>query len=407
MPVVTGKVVLLLDHVRQEHAVDGVGDRLAHTDVGQRRIGDVELEPVDRTDGLVASAVTTRSSLSRARTMLLGEPRVVDRSMSPPSRPSRIVAGSGLIWMMISSRYGRSGMKKSSNFSMRMIEPASYSVRRNGPEPTKSSVLRGCSATGVPSLKMCSGMIGNRPGDIASRIAGCGWLSCTIGGLVVGRLDVGDRCEHRLERVVVAGGLDRELDVFAGDRLAVVEDGALDQVQRHRQAVVGDLPALGEVGLRVEVLVEQQRARVQLGAGHRGGETGLHGAVEVTRHLGAADDERATGDGAAVDGTGLGVVALDLFELLLVEGSVDGLLFFVVHGVVLLFGVVHRLFFFGGLFGLVHRLFFFGLGLFFARRPLDDGRHRPHRGDAVVVVATATGDGQQAEAHHERQQAHQ
>ena len=140
---------------------------------------------------------------------------------------------------------------------------------------------------------MCFGMIGSRPGDMASRIAGCGWLRRTIAVERVGRLDIGDRGEHRLERMIVAGGDHRERHVVGRDRHAVVEDGTVDEVQGDREAVFGDVPALGQVWLWVEFVVEQQRARIELGAGHRGCITGLDRAVQVARHLGASENERA------------------------------------------------------------------------------------------------------------------
>ena len=140
---------------------------------------------------------------------------------------------------------------------------------------------------------MCLGRIGHRAGLIASTMAGCGTLMRMIAVCGSGRVDLLDRAEHGLERVVGLDRHDREGDVGRGDRLAVVEDRVLAQVQRQRLAVFGELPGLGEVGLRVPLVVEAQRAGEELRRGHRGGDARLHRAVEVPRRLRAADHQRA------------------------------------------------------------------------------------------------------------------
>ena len=96
-----------------------------------------------------------------------------------------------------------------------------------------------------------------------------------------------------------------------------MEDSALHEVERDAQTVVGDLPALSQVRLRLEVLVEQQRRRVELRAGHRRCVAGLHRAVQVAGHLSALNEHGATGDRAGVDGAGVtGVAVLSLFGLI-------------------------------------------------------------------------------------------
>ena len=120
------------------------------------------------------------------------------------------------------------------------------------------------------------------------------------GGVGVGGVDLLDRPEHGLERVVGLDGHDRKRDVGRGHRLAVVEHGVLAQVQRQALAVVGELPAFGKVGLRVPLVVEAQRAGEDLCRGHRRRDARLHAAVQVPRHLRAAHYERAAAFGCVL-----------------------------------------------------------------------------------------------------------
>ena len=90
---------------------------------------------------------------------------------------------------------------------------------------------------------MCLGRIGQSAGLIASTIAGCGTLMRMMAVYGVGRFDLLDRAHHGRERVVGLDRHDREGDVGRGDRLAVVEDRVLAQVERQRLAVLGELPA--------------------------------------------------------------------------------------------------------------------------------------------------------------------
>ena len=119
--------------------------------------------------------------------------------------------------------------------------------------------------------------------------------------VVIGGVDAGHRREHRFERVVGLRGLERELHIGGGDCFTIVEDGVLHEVKGHGETVVGDVPALGQVRLRLEVLVEQQRRGVQLRAGYRSRVARLNGAIEMTRHLRALDQQRATSHRAGVN----------------------------------------------------------------------------------------------------------
>ncbi len=111
----------------------------------------------------------------------------------------------------------------------------------------------------------------------------------------VGGLDRRDRLQHGLERMVGLDHPDREGDILRGQRVSVVEDGVLHEVKRHAQVVGGDDPGFRQVGLRVPLVVVAQRAREDLCRDHPGGDAGLHGAVEVARHLAGADHQRRIG----------------------------------------------------------------------------------------------------------------
>lgn len=110
-------------------------------------------------------------------------------------------------------------------------------------------------------------------------------------GILIRRVDLLDRREHRLERMVRLDRHDREGDILGRDRRIVLEERVVDEVQRHRKAVLRDLPGLGEIGMGVPVRVVAQRAGENLRARHGGGDAGLHGAVEMARLLRRADHE--------------------------------------------------------------------------------------------------------------------
>ena len=63
----------------------------------------------------------------------------------------------------------------------------------------------------------------------------------------IGRLDLGDPLLHQLVRGA-AIALEGELDVLGGDRVAVVELGALAQHEIVGQAVLGRRPASARLG---------------------------------------------------------------------------------------------------------------------------------------------------------------
>ena len=114
-------------------------------------------------------------------------------------------------------------------------------------------------------------------------------------GMFVRRLDRGDRLEHRLERVVCLDRLDRELHVLRRDGLAVMEFGALDQIEGHRQPVIGHLPAFGQIGMRLPVGVVSQRRGEDLRAGHGRGDAGLNRRIEMAGHLRGHHDHGSAG----------------------------------------------------------------------------------------------------------------
>jgi hypothetical protein len=102
---------------------------------------------------------------------------------------------------------------------------------------------------------------------------------------------------HRLR------GLDGELHVLRGDRLAVVEGRPLHEVERVPERVRRDLPALREVGLGDELVVELDEARVELGAVDPRRGPGHHHGVQRDRlevrhlHDPAAPGRRGLGGG--------------------------------------------------------------------------------------------------------------
>ena len=126
------------------------------------------------------------------------------------------------------------------------------------------------------------------------------------GGVGVGRVHLLHRAHHGGEGVVGLDRHDREGHVGRGHRLAVVEHGVLAQVEGERLAVLGQLPRLGEVGLRIPLVVEAQRAGEDLGRRHGGRDARLHRAVEVPRGLGVAQHQRAAALGGFVGGGGGG-----------------------------------------------------------------------------------------------------
>ena len=128
-------------------------------------------------------------------------------------------------------------------------------------------------------------MIDRSCDDIASKIAGCGWRRLMTAVRASGVSTEVDGREHRLEGVVFLHRLDREGDVLGGDRLAVVEGRALHQRHRDRQAVLGRLPAFGEIGLRLAVLVVAQERREELRARLARRDAGLHSRIEVPRRV--------------------------------------------------------------------------------------------------------------------------
>src|SRR5581483_4387623 len=77
-------------------------------------------------------------------------------------------------------------------------------------------------------------------------------------------------------------GCNREGDVLAGDRRAVVEARTFDKVEGVAQGIRGDRPAFREVGLRLIVGVELDETSKDLCAGYAGATPGLDGGVQVS-----------------------------------------------------------------------------------------------------------------------------
>ncbi len=103
--------------------------------------------------------------------------------------------------------------------------------------------------------------------------------------VVVRRVDCADRLEHRREGMMGLDRLDGELHIVRRDRLAVVELRLLDEVERQRQPVIGQFPTLGQVRMRLPVLVVAERRGENLRSGHGRGRAGLDRRIEVARRL--------------------------------------------------------------------------------------------------------------------------
>ena len=110
------------------------------------------------------------------------------------------------------------------------------------------------------------------------------------GRVWIGGVDLVDRLEHGLERMVRLDRHDRECDVLRCQRMAVVKQDILGEMQGDRKAVGRFLPGLGEVRLRLPIVVIAQRTCEDLGARHCRGDARLHGTVEMARNLGRRDD---------------------------------------------------------------------------------------------------------------------
>ena len=78
-------------------------------------------------------------------------------------------------------------------------------------------------------------------------------------GVLIRRIYAFDRREHGLEGMVGLDRIDRKSHVFRGNRLAVVEGRPLHQVQSDSQTIIGHIPGLRQIRLRVPVLVKPQR----------------------------------------------------------------------------------------------------------------------------------------------------
>ena len=112
-------------------------------------------------------------------------------------------------------------------------------------------------------------------------------------GVGVGGIHPVHRIEHGdPEGVVLLDDGERKGDVVRRDRLAVVEAGVAVEVEGVAPFVLGDLPALGQIGLGFELVVDPHQPGEELHA-----ETGLaarlHGGVEVAQARATGDDRGA------------------------------------------------------------------------------------------------------------------
>ena len=122
-------------------------------------------------------------------------------------------------------------------------------------------------------------------------------------GVRIGRIHAGYGRVHGLEGMVGLDRHDGERHVLGGDRRAVMELGALDQMQGQAQAVGGHLPLFGEVGMRVPLVVVLERARKELRAGDARGDAGTQAGVQRNGVLRPGHRERApVGDGFGLCG---------------------------------------------------------------------------------------------------------
>ena len=113
----------------------------------------------------------------------------------------------------------------------------------------------------------------------------------------------GPRGRARAGVVGVLQGVDREGDVGRGDRLAVVPEGVLTELERPRPAVVGGRPAGGEVrhhaavGAVADEPGEQQRNQIAVGLRARGQRADRLGVAEHALAVGAVDGNGDRGIG--------------------------------------------------------------------------------------------------------------
>ena len=127
--------------------------------------------------------------------------------------------------------------------------------------------------------------------------------------VIVGCPDRLDGRKHRLERMVFLNRLDREGDIARGDRLAVMEFRALDEVERDSQPVCRGGPAFGKVGLRRPVFVIAKWRCEQLVSRLASGDSGLDGRVQVPRRVLNGPDQRASALGAIIGNCETGLQA--------------------------------------------------------------------------------------------------
>ena len=114
------------------------------------------------------------------------------------------------------------------------------------------------------------------------------------GRVVIRRIHAGDRAEHVHERVVVLHHIDRERHILRSDRVSVMEHCVVHQMQRDRHLVVGDLPAVGQVGLRLPVLVQLRDSGIDLGTDVGDADTRLDAVVHVRTGLARREHHRST-----------------------------------------------------------------------------------------------------------------
>ncbi len=75
----------------------------------------------------------------------------------------------------------------------------------------------------------------------------------------VRRIDGLHGSKHAFKRMIGLHRLHRKGDILRRNWLAVMERGSVHQLQRDGQAVIGDVPALSQVGMRLPFVIKAQR----------------------------------------------------------------------------------------------------------------------------------------------------
>ena len=127
-----------------------------------------------------------------------------------------------------------------------------------------------------PSPYTCLGITGINSGANACIRAGCGFfsLNTAVNGSGVSTVSTASNMAipNGWFALTFASG---KRHVLRGDGFAIVERRAFNQVKRVAQSVVGNRPALRQIRMRFELVVDADQARENFGAGDSRGAAGL------------------------------------------------------------------------------------------------------------------------------------